>query len=932
MPSPARTRRTHRVLAAASVAAAAGLVLTTGGAAVAAQPAPAEPVAHAVAEASVPVGDRSSFVLPVLPDTQFYSRYSASQFVPKYGTNPFEVQTSWIVEHQDELDMPFTVHVGDVVDQEWVGGEWDAAAKAMGILTDGGMPYSVVPGNHDVENQGARSSAANADNYRARFGAGALALQGGSALIGTFQDGLSSAYLFEAEGRTWMSLALAWNASDDTFDWAQGILDAHPGVPVVLSSHAIINIAEDQVSPSSWWWGDVLWDRLIRRNDQIILTLNGHFHGATSQTRLNDFGNPVHQVLTDYQMSADGGNGIMTLFEFDLTNDRIDVETVSPWVTVKDEASLTSSDAPVLEGPWQSFSLDLAFSERFGWETDPAREDGIDLSERAKEIVSVGWDGDDAGAALEAAGRADDYIEVDGTVAHWRFGSLDEGAIDVDTVVPDIAGDSPMYRNALDETDAPEELDDLKVTHENTAFYSSDFGAACFTNVYRATDGGPDRLSFLSTEYGAPATFADLTSERGYTIETFLQLDEDWTETANRWSAALTRGGARSWTGINDSSDPGAGVSWLGISNLREYQFSAADTRTKNSYTLWSGEIMQGAWHHVAIVNDPDAGTVIMYVDGVPVLRNASGVGGMVAADHMPWVLGMSTWETEPDHGWHGCIGETRIVDHALDTDEFLVNRVDIDATGAGFSLDTDLAAVHEHDAEFAAFSGTAHQGSAVRVELEGTAIGSTDVAADGTWTIELDQPIAGSGAYPLSFVPSLGSRAGEPLEGVLVIGEESGWTPAEDDLTADLEGRVTVTPDDFTAGDTITVALPDGFEGQQTYAFLFSTPTALGTATVADGSVRFATSTSLAPGAHRVALYAADGTLIGWDAVTVREPADDDASGGGTGGGGDSAAPDGDLAVTGASVIGMIWLVAGALVAVVAGVIAVRARTRRAD
>ncbi|MFB7894081.1 LamG-like jellyroll fold domain-containing protein [Microbacterium sp. NPDC056044] len=953
MHSPA-PRRARGVLATASLAVAAGLIITTGAAAFAAPQAPAGSIPSSATSVAVaaetPAGDRSSFVLPVLPDTQFYSRYSASQFVPSYGTNPFEVQAQWIVEHQDELDMPFTVHVGDVVDQEWVGGEWDAAAKAMRILTDGGMPYSVVPGNHDVKNSGARSSVASSGNYLARFGAANLAAQAGPALIGTFQDGLSSAYLFEAEGHTWMSLALAWNASDDTFTWAQGILDAHPGVPVILSSHAIINIAEDQVSPASWGWGEELWEKLIRRNDQIILTLNGHFHGATSQTRLNDAGNPVHQVLTDYQMAADGGNGIMSLFEFDLSNNAIDVETVSPWVAVKHLESLTSSDRPVLDGTWQSFSLPLDFGARFGWTVDPADENGIDLSERAKQIVSKDWDGDDAGAALHAPGNAQDYLTADGTVAHWRFGDVAAGAVDENTVVPDVAGESPMFRNPIDETDAPEELDDLTVTHENSAFYSADLGAACFSNVYRDPDGGPDRLSYLTTEYGAPATFADLDADQGYTLETFLQLDPEWTETDNRWSSAITRGGAREWAGIRDSSDPGAGASWLGISNLREYQFSAADTATANSYTLWSGEIMPGAWHHVAIVNDPAKRTVIMYVDGVPVLRNASGVGGMIAEDYMPWMIGTSTWYTEPDHGWHGCVGETRIVERALDTGEFLYNRVDIDGDGGAFALGTDLSQVQPADAEIAAFEGTGHPGASVRVEVAGAMRGTAEVGADGRWAVALDDAIAGSGSHPLSFVQSMGSRDGTPYEAVVVIAEDAGWAPADPETMPDLQGRITITPETFAPGDTITIELPEEYDGTEISAFAFSSPTALGAGTVADGAISLTTPVTLAPGVHRVAAYTAEGEMIGWNTVFVdpgagsggpdagsgsgSDPGSDSGPGSGSGSGSGDAAGEvagspsaSELAVTGITTTVLVVLALAAAAAVVLGVFAVRRR-----
>ncbi|MEJ1154636.1 LamG-like jellyroll fold domain-containing protein [Microbacterium marmarense] len=935
-------RSPRRALGLIAIATATGILAATGAVTGPASPsASASVVTHsnlteiAPHESTVYDG-RSSFIVPVLPDTQFYSRYSSLQFFPKYGTDPFQVQTEWIVQNQDELNMPFTIHVGDVVDQERVTTEWDAAQRAMQILTDGGMTYSVLPGNHDVQNPGARSTEDAASNYRQRFGAAAMQRQAGEQLIGTFQDGLSSAYLFEAEGHTWMSLAIAWNASDDTFAWAQGILDAHPDVPVILSSHAIVNIAEDQMSPAYWWWGDHLFDQLITGNDQVIMTLNGHFHGSTMQTRTNDAGNPVYQILTDYQMAADGGNGIMTLLEFDLTNDRIDVETVSPWVTVKDEDSRSSSDTPVLDGDWQSFAIAFDFAERFGWSDDLAEADGIDLSERAKEIVSEGWDGDASGATRAAPGSAEDYIAVDGTVAHWRFGSVSAGTFDETGKVPDIAGDSPMYRSAVEHTDAPDEVGDVQVTHENTAFYSADAGAMCFENATRLTDG-PDRLAYISTEYGAPATFANLTSDTGYTIETFVQLDEDWTEGANRWSSALTRGGTRSWMGVADNSDPGAGAAWLGISSLREYQFSASDDRTRGSYTLWSGEIMQGAWHHVAIVNDPDDRTAVMYVDGVPVLRNANDVAGMVAADYMPWIIGASTWNTEPDHGWHGCIGETRIVDHALDSSEFLTERVDIDGDGPNFTVDTDLTGVKAPDTVVSVLSGSGRPGAEVRVEVDEKDAGAVTVSASGTWTIALDYPIEGAGTTrALAFVQSIGQRDGSPLGATLTIGEVIEWVPSEGDLMANLEGRITVTPNTFEPGATITIAMPDDHEGDEIHAFAFSEPLALGQGTVSGGKVVMTTPSTLPTGEHQIAVYAEGGKLVGWDSAVVTEPDRSPAvDGGGEEGPGGGAAAGGSnsesLAVTGSDVAGIGVLAGLALGALALGVV-IPGRRRRSS
>ena len=841
-------------------------------------PASAAPEAAASVETvAAPTDDRSSFTLPVLPDTQFYSRYSAAQFVPKYGTNPFEVQTQWIVDNQEALNIPFVAHVGDVVDQQWVPGEWDAAEKAMKILEDGDVPYSVIPGNHDVENQGARSSAANSYYYLNKFSASAMQRQAGNTLIGTFQNGVSSAYRFEAEGHDWISLAIAWNASDDTIVWAQSILDANPGVPVILTSHAVIGISDDQETAIDWAYGELLWDKLVSKNDQIILTVNGHFHGSTFRTRANNAGNPVYQVLTDYQMAADGGNGIMTLFEFDLTNNRVDVETVSPWVPKKAADTIASSDTPVLTGPGQSFSLALDFSERFGWEVDPADEDGADLSELAKKIVSEGWTGGNGGGSLAAAGSRDDYIEVDGTVAHWRFGSVEAGVVDETMEIPDVAGQSPMYRNPIAATDSPDELDDVTVTHTDSPFYSSDAGAICFSDVSRNDPKG-DRLAFISTEYGAPATLAKLSSADGYTIETFLQLDPAWTETNNRWSAAINRGGVRDWAAIPDSSDGGAGVAWLGISSLREYQYTAATDTTSSSYTLWSGEIMPGTWHHVAIVNDPIADTAIMYVDGVPVLRNTSTIGGMKAVESMPWMIGTATWNSEPEHGWFGCVGETRIVDHALEESEFLTARVDIDGDGANFSLATEIPAEVAAGSSMSEFDGTGRPGSRVALVVNGLTKGTVPVADDGSWSMELAAPIAGSGAYSLEFVQSIGTRSGTPFAASLVIGDpvipelpaEPG-APSSDDLIAQLEGLITVSPSSVKAGSIVTVSAGLDYATQTVDAVMWSEPTQLGRLTLGgDGKGQVMIPASIAAGEHRLALYGADGVIIGWAAFDV--------------------------------------------------------------
>jgi len=109
MPVPLTPRRRPRRLrplvlgAVAAVSCAllapAALVAPAGAQAAAAPTgdpaaAPTGTTAAAATDAAAPAADLASrFALAVLPDTQFYSRYSDAQFVPRYGTDPYRVQT-----------------------------------------------------------------------------------------------------------------------------------------------------------------------------------------------------------------------------------------------------------------------------------------------------------------------------------------------------------------------------------------------------------------------------------------------------------------------------------------------------------------------------------------------------------------------------------------------------------------------------------------------------------------------------------------------------------------------------------------------------------------------------------------------------------------------------------------------------------------------
>ncbi|MGV0360101.1 metallophosphoesterase, partial [Corynebacterium mastitidis] len=298
----------------------------------------------ALARARASAADGSGFSLGVLPDTQFYSRYATPDtgnlYRTRYGSEPYEEQVRWLIEHREELGIAFVAHLGDVVDQAEVIQEWEVASAAMGLLDRAGLPYSILPGNHDL-------SEAAPTHFGEFFPASRSACRERYAA----PNNECEYHLVRAAGRQFLVLALAWRADDAALAWARGVLDAHPQVPTIVTSHEITGIRPDGEVFLTEEYGERLWRDLIAPRDQVFLTLAGHHHGAGYTVRRNDRGNEVIHVLQDYQMAYQGGNGLLGLLHLDLAAGTLSMTALSPWVAAKPAEALTRYDEALLDEP-----------------------------------------------------------------------------------------------------------------------------------------------------------------------------------------------------------------------------------------------------------------------------------------------------------------------------------------------------------------------------------------------------------------------------------------------------------------------------------------------------------------------------------------------------------------------------------------------------
>ena len=399
----------------------------------------------------------------------------------RYGSEPYAEQTKWLVQNKAALKMPFVTHLGDIVDRVNQTQEWQVADEAMKTLETGGLPYSILAGNHDVDRQPARASRSRRGSRTSR--AAAQSTFGG-------RDATGMQRVAQVHGRgPHLPRAGALVGPVRRRRSSGRAACSRPTRRCRRSSRRTTSSrsASDAVTAASKARAGLrLWDKLIKDNDQIFLTINGHNHGSAHLRKTNAAGHSVDQIVWDYQMAYQGGNGYLGLLEFDFTNKRIQSAVVSPWIRLKPKSTIVAEyDVAVKPGPNENLTLPIDWDARFaGFQTAPApvAASNGDLLAVAKAKVLEGYE--EPEVTLPSLPLNDtDYPEVAGTLAHWRFDASKLGTVQPGQVgAKDIAGGADMRRAPLDAPNTSGvQLDDLQISSDHAAL-SSDTASACFPN------------------------------------------------------------------------------------------------------------------------------------------------------------------------------------------------------------------------------------------------------------------------------------------------------------------------------------------------------------------------------------------------------------------------------------------------------------------
>ena len=240
------------------------------------------------------------FTVVAIPDTQHYVDDPARAAT-------FTAQTNWIVNNRAPLNIAFASHLGDIVEHnDQFIDEWQRADESFRVLEANDFPFGMSPGNHDQNSAGV---AAFFDQFfpPSRFigeswYGGYLGRETGEI------DRLNkdNYQLFSASGIDFLIIHIETDWPNYAVDWARKIINRYPNRRVILSTHAFLNTSSQRPTGLNFaraggTSAENVWQQLIRSNCHVFMVINGHFPGEGRRTDLNDCGQPVHQVLTDYQ-------------------------------------------------------------------------------------------------------------------------------------------------------------------------------------------------------------------------------------------------------------------------------------------------------------------------------------------------------------------------------------------------------------------------------------------------------------------------------------------------------------------------------------------------------------------------------------------------------------------------------------------------------
>lgn len=216
--------------------------------------------------------------------------------------------------------------------------------------------------------------------------------------------GLSSFQRFSAGGKKFLHINIEFEPGDAAIAWAQSVINAHPNYATLITHHghlappawgdnseplvrpaSYLNPSYLVNSPGGWHGGQDVFNLLAYPNPQVFMVLCGHAWTSTSTIQgingpvpgvskgenyridMNSGGNPVYQLLTDYQgnrtLGSAGGDGWMRFMQFEMDTKQIYFYTVNVHQTVASGSIVKAGQEQIFADGMSDFDQPASFSD-----------------------------------------------------------------------------------------------------------------------------------------------------------------------------------------------------------------------------------------------------------------------------------------------------------------------------------------------------------------------------------------------------------------------------------------------------------------------------------------------------------------------------------------------------------------------------------------
>ena len=257
-------------------------------------------------------------------DPQYYNEDFTGNIEQLYnGKYQFQLDMNqWILDNRARMNIQYMFHTGDLVDDSHIEREWQQADAAFQLLDAGKLPYGVLAGNHDVSHLDE-----NYNEFEKYFGYARY--EDNSWYYGDDSDNKCHYDLISVEGIDFIMLYAGWGITEDEITWMNQVLAQYPERKAILNFHEYL-LASGGLGEIA----QLIQDKVIRTNDNVMLVLSGHYHNAKAEVeyypKADGTTRKVYTLLFDYQNLQQGGMGYMRLMHFDTEKKKVIFRTYSP--------------------------------------------------------------------------------------------------------------------------------------------------------------------------------------------------------------------------------------------------------------------------------------------------------------------------------------------------------------------------------------------------------------------------------------------------------------------------------------------------------------------------------------------------------------------------------------------------------------------------